>query len=258
MSCRTAASRRERPGGRRGPSPGGERPRRPRPGAATPEGLHEPGVRLGGHEAVPDPAGQLGGLRAAGRDQDRRRRLGKRVEPGVVDLVVAAAEVLEAAFPEAPDDRHRLLEHLVPHVGRRPLRAGHVLVQVLARADAEPEPARHHRGDRRRGLGHDRGMDPEQRARDARGDGQALGGLGDPAQGGPDERALPLPVRPWVEVVGDHREAEAGLLRARRLAHELPWLELLAGELVPDRPGSRPAVGQRGLGSRSRSCRHGT
>ena len=61
-----------------------------------------------------------------------------------------------------------LLEHLEPLLVARPAVAEDVLVQVLAGADAEEEPARHERGARRRSLRDDRGMDPDQRARDAR------------------------------------------------------------------------------------------
>jgi hypothetical protein len=39
------------------------------------------------------------------------------------------------------DDRDSLFQHLLPFLGRRPLRARDVLVQRLAGTDAEVEPA---------------------------------------------------------------------------------------------------------------------
>ena len=73
----------------------------------------------------------------------------------------------QAALPEQPDHLHRLGQALLADIGLRPVVAEDVLVQVLAAADAEEEPALEHgRGGGRR-LGDDRGMDPRRRAGDA-------------------------------------------------------------------------------------------
>jgi hypothetical protein len=56
----------------------------------------------------------------------------------------------------------------------------------------------------------------------------------DPAEDAPDERALTLRVDPGMEVVGDHREAEAQLLRARRVPDEVEGQVLLRREPVAE------------------------
>jgi hypothetical protein len=85
-------------------------------------------------QRVAGPAGELRSQRLAGRDCDRRRLVGQRVEARLFDFVELAAERLVAALPERADDFDRLLEHVEPLVGRRPALAHHVLVQVLTRA----------------------------------------------------------------------------------------------------------------------------
>ena len=106
--------------------------------------------------------------------------------------------------------------------------AENVLVEVLARADSEKESARQHRRSGRGCLGDDRRMDAHGRARDARSDADSLGTGGDPAEDAPHERAVPLPVDPGMEVIRDESEAEARLLRAYRVPHEIEGRVLLA------------------------------
>ena len=72
------------------------------------------------------------------------------------------------AGPQLPDHVHRLLQQLEPLPRQRPARTGDVLVEVLARADAEEEAAPHHARDRRGRLRDDRRVDPDERARDTR------------------------------------------------------------------------------------------
>ena len=96
-----------------------------------------------------------------------------------------------------------------------------VLVQVLATTDAEEEAAGSMQAGRRSGVGDDRRVDPDQRAGDARPQGQVLRHLRDATDHAPDERALTLLVDPRVVVVRDHRELEAGLLRQPRVPHEV-------------------------------------
>jgi hypothetical protein len=52
---------------------------------------------------------------------------------------------LVAAFPEQPDDGNGLLKAFLPYLGLRPASAEDVLVEVLARPDAEKEASFHHR-----------------------------------------------------------------------------------------------------------------
>ena len=65
------------------------------------------------------------------------------------------------------DDLDRFLEHLEPLVGPRPAVAEHMLVEILARADAEEEASIQQHLCRRGGVGDDRGMDADQRARNS-------------------------------------------------------------------------------------------
>jgi hypothetical protein len=109
-----------------------------------------------------------------------------------------------------------------------------VLVQVLACADPEEEASRHHRGARRRRLGDDRGMDPDQRARDAGSEPQLFGLARDPANHAPDERALTLAVDPWMEVIRDQSEGEARLLRRARVLDQAAGSVLLARERIAE------------------------
>jgi hypothetical protein len=139
---------------------------------------------------------------------------------------------LDVTPPEQANDVHRLLQHLASHVDRRPLGARHVLVQVLARADLPKESPRHHGRHRGCGVGHDRGMRPLDRARHACSDGEPLGRAGDASERGPHEWAVPLTVRPWMEVIRDQGEVEAGRLGPPRLADQVGRTELFAGELV--------------------------
>ena len=102
----------------------------------------------------------------------------------------------------------------------RPGVAEDVLVERLAGADAEDEPAlvQHRAGGG--GLGDDRRVDAHGRAGDRRGHRQP-GHLAQRADHGPDERALALGVGPRMEVVGDPQGVEAGVLGELRLLDQL-------------------------------------
>src|SRR5919197_257565 len=58
--------------------------------------------------------------------------------------------------------------------------------------------------------------------------------LRDAADHAPDERALPLPVGPGMEVVGDECEGEAGFLGLARVANEVIREVLLGREGVAE------------------------
>ena len=110
-----------------------------------------------------------------------------------------------------------------------------MLVQVLAGADAEEEPAGQHRRRRRGRLGDDRRMDPDGRARDAGADDADVSvACAIAAEDGPHERALALAIDPWMEVVRDQREREPRLLGRCRVLDEIERRMLLARERVPE------------------------
>ena len=59
-------------------------------------------------------------------------------------------------------------------------------------------------------------------------DDQLVGGLGDGTEHAPHERAVRMALDPRVEVVGDEREREAGLLGGAGVGHEVARAVLLA------------------------------
>src|SRR5438105_15742112 len=118
--------------------------------------------------------------------------LGKRVDTRMVDGVMTAAVRLLAALPEQPHHLDGFLEHLEPLVRQRPAVAEHVLVQVLARADAEEESSGHHRRHGRGRLRDESRMLADERARHAGADADLLGRLRDAAERRPYEGTVPL------------------------------------------------------------------
>jgi hypothetical protein len=130
-----------------------------------------------------------------------------------------------------------------------------VLVQVLARSDAEEEAPIHEGGRRGGGLGDDRGVDADRRTRDGGAETEPRRRLRDGPGDRPHERALPLAIAPWVEVIRDEREAEARLLRPLREADQIGRAELLARELVADLDHRRPLCGIPPLGAAEPSMR---
>ena len=113
-----------------------------------------------GDEPVAEPPGELGRCRAAGGDDERRRLLRQRVEAGVLDGVVARRGGSGYRPPRAagsPRSPPRASACRTSVSGQRVTED--VLVEVLARADAEEEAAGHHRRGRRRGLRDDRRVD---------------------------------------------------------------------------------------------------
>ena len=198
------------------------------------EQLEQLRLRARADQAVADPAGELGRLGRACCDHDRDRIVGQRVDARPLDGVVGAPPRRQLARPQLAHERDRLLEHVEAKVGWRPTVTQHVLVQVLAGADAQEEAAGQHRCGCGGGLRHDRGMDAHRGTGDARADLELVGDGGDATQDAPDERALPLPIDPWVEVVGDECERKARLFRQLRMPHEVERTMLLARQRVSE------------------------
>ena len=81
---------------------------------------------------------------ALGRSRRRRSRhrlVGQRVDARVLARCSACRGAVSLALPQLAHDLDGLLEHLQPYVGLRPRVAEDVLVERLAGADAEHEPA---------------------------------------------------------------------------------------------------------------------
>jgi hypothetical protein len=140
----------------------------------------------------------------------------------------------EPARPKATYDRDGLLEEFSSFVSRGPALSSHVLVEVLFGTHTEEEPTRHHLGHGGGRLGHDRRMDPDQRACDSGANADPAGGTSDRSQHGPDERAIALLRRPWMDMVGDRRERETRLLRGTCEMHEVLGTLFLRGESEAD------------------------
>ena len=143
-----------------------------------------------------------------------------------VDLVEVAPPGHLLALPEHAHHLDGLLEHGEAHVGRRPAMPEHVLVEVLAAADAEAEPALEQDRRRRRRLGQHHRVDAHRRARHRGGDPERCRRR-DAADHRPHEGALALVVEPGMEVIGDPHGGEAVRLGELCLLHELPRTVLL-------------------------------
>src|SRR4051794_4902811 len=196
------------------------------------EELAELLVRLDGDHHVGEPAGEVARLLARDGDTDRRRLVGQVPQPRRLDLEMLAADVDVAAGEQRTDDLDGFLESLVTDVRRGPALSDDVLVEVLAGAEAEGEPAlaqQLHRGGL---LGDDGRVVAEGRAGD-------VGHQRDPRRrprGGAEHRPrigrVALLVEPWEVVVGDDGEVEAGGLGGDHVVDQLARAGLLAHHRV--------------------------
>src|SRR5438094_244119 len=204
------------------------------PSARVLEKTHGLLVRLGGDVTVPDLASERARFPSATVDHDwwRLRRPG--VDPSIFDGVVPSAVTDGLATPQQSDQADRLFEHLESDVWLRPVLAQDVLIQVFAGSQPQKESSRHHGGGARRRVGDDGGMRPHQWTGDARAKSEARRRFGNAANHAPDERALTLPVRPRMKVVGDERNREADLFGAPGLGHQFARSMLFAGERITD------------------------
>jgi hypothetical protein len=127
---------------------------------------------------------------------------------------------------------------------------------VSGRSKGEP-PARRHRRHRGRRLGDDGGVVAPDRAREAGGQLQTLGGLGDGTEHRPRERAVLVLGQPGVDVVRDRHEVQAGLLGGDRLldegrgavelAHQLEAVGVMAVTYPGPVAGTRRVVPSTGI-----------
>ncbi len=147
----------------------------------------------------------------------------------------------DLAAEELANDLDGLFEHLRAHRRLRPVLADDVLVERLARADAQVEAARIHRRERGGGLRQNRRMIAEAWSRHA---GAELDGArlrAERAEPGPDERRLALLRHPGIEVVGGHDGAEANILGLARPAQQVGRMELLEHRGIPNGAHALPS-----------------
>ena len=124
------------------------------------------------------------------------------------------------ASPELAHEGDRFLEHVETLVRGRPLRAGHMLIQVLSGPDAQEKTAGHQAGGSRSCVRDDRRMHTDERAGHARAEAELGSDAGDARDHRPDESAVSLIVRPRMDVVGDQAEAQSRLLGELRVADQ--------------------------------------
>jgi hypothetical protein len=134
---------------------------------------------------------------------------------------VSAAVADRIAAPESAHDLERLLEHLQPHVGLRPVIAEDVLVQSLSGADPEGEAAVEQDLRGSGGLSYHGGVDADGGAGHGGGNREVDAGAGESADHAPDKRRLALLVVPGVVVVGDPEPVETGPFGGPRLGDQL-------------------------------------
>src|SRR5215211_7605309 len=179
-----------------------------------------------GDDAVAELARPAALYGARCRDVDRGRSLWHGVEPRALELYVLAAVLDDLPREESAYNLDGL--HEDAQAGRRlgPVIADDVLVQRLARAEAEPEASRVHSFQRRRTLGDYGRMVPKARRGHARTETEVRGGT-QSAHPGPHEGALTLIRGPGMEVVRGHDRAEPRLLSLFAPPQQLRRVELL-------------------------------
>jgi hypothetical protein len=234
------------------------------PGLARPAvpvvGVEESALRLHGDHEVGEPPGDLARAVARHRHPDRRRLVGKVPEPGVLHVEVGAVTAHVPALEERPDDVEGLLQHLQADVGGGPARAHHVLAEILARAQAQPEPPLAQQLHRRGLLGHDRRVVPDGGTRHVGHERDPGGGLRGRPEHTPGVRRVALALQPGEVVVRGHGEVETRLLRPHHVRHQVPGAGLLRHHRVSEvrhvprvaggrggetSPGRRPVVSPR-------------
>ncbi len=198
------------------------------------ERLQQLRLRLGGDHQVRQPPREGAGPLARHRDPDRRRLVRQVPQPGRLHVEVLAPVVHMAALEQRADDLHRLPEHLVADVHRRPAAAHHVLVEVLAGAQSQPEPAVRQQLHRRRLLRHHRRVVAHRRTRHVRHQRNPRRRLRGRAQHAPRVRRVTLLGQPREVVVRGHREVETRLLGTHHVLHQLTRPGLLGHHRVPD------------------------
>ena len=128
----------------------------------------------------------------------------------------------------------RLAEHLVALADRGPALADDVLVEVLARAEAEPEAPAGQDLHRRRLLRHHRRVVAQDRARHVGHEADALGRVGGRAEDRPRVARVPLLLEPRRVVVADHGEVEARAFGVLEVADKPVGPRLLAHHRVAE------------------------
>ena len=184
------------------------------------------------------PVGQPAGLlRVDGPsrgdiDLDRLRRA--RVELCTLELEMVAAVFGDRPREQLVDDLDSLEQHRAADADLRPFAAHDVLIERLARAQAQPEPTGKHGPEGRRRMRDDRRVVAEAGTGHGRSEGQARAHP-ERAHERPGEGALALLWRPRMEMLADHEPGrEPGVLRRRAVVEELGRVELLEHGGVAD------------------------
>src|SRR5690606_16147643 len=194
-------------------------------------------------EPVALPAGEPGGDRAGGPDVDRDLLLGPVVDRRLVGPVVLPLEGHPLPGPELADEGHRLPQPGEALLAGGPRDAERRLVERLPRADTEDDATRVQAPEGGERLSDDGRVVAERRGEDGRAEDDALGAGTDRPEPGQRRGGVPAVVPPRLEVVGDERRLEPGLLGLDDVVRELLRRELLRRRLVPDPQHGSPSDG---------------
>lgn len=136
--------------------------------------------------------------------------------PSVVDAPVLAVK-------QRGDDVDGLGEHLVAHAHSRPALTDDVLIEILPRAEPEPETVAGQDPDGGRLLGHDRWVVTQGRTGHVGHETDPLGGLRGGTEDRPRVARVSLLVEPGLEVVAGDREVKAGLRLGHVARSRMSW-----------------------------------
>ena len=225
---------------------GRSRGRRRRRSAARPRWRSRSSTRS--RPARRRPGGRRAGRRSRPTGHPRRRRRGRPPSSGRSQIRAestwkcVAAVVDELAGVQRADDLDGLDEHLLAGGDARPALADDVLVEALAAAEAEREPAVGQDLQRRGLLRDDGGVVAQGRAGHVGHQLDPLGGLGDGAEHRPRVRRVTLLGEPRRVVVARDLEVEADPLGLPGVAHQLLRAALLGHEGVAEARHARSSV----------------
>ena len=171
-------------------------------------------------------------------------RLGPRVELRALEREVVALVLDDLAGEQLVDDLDGLEHHRAADADLRPRAPDDMLVERLAGAQPQPEPAGEHGAQRRRGVGDDGGVVAKAGARH-RGPERQRRPRPERAHERPREGALALLRGPRVEVLADHEPGrETGVLGLRAPVEQVGRVELLEHRGVADRRHGRSVASE--------------
>src|SRR5579859_872148 len=190
-------------------------------------------VRRGGsNQAINQSPGSLSSFRAGSRNIDGTGVFRAGIQARTLHLDVLTSVARLFAGKELFDDLDGLHHAFKAHRRVGPFSAHDMLVEGLARADAQPEATGIHSSQRRGGLRDDGRVIAIRGAGDARAEAHTLRREAERAHPGPYLRALPLLRYPGMKVVGSHYAPEPRLFSFLAPANQLRRPKLFQGRRI--------------------------